>query len=302
MFVRSMIPAFALCCCCLCECAASRANDPPAATQIPATNPDADALRGPTVTQSLDRPHHSIVQRDFNGRIKKAEEHPVLLALARLDLAPEEKAAADKVLGERAAALDTIVRDNLRLIVEFALAMQASDSQTLAKLQPEILNKAQPFFKRGPLLAELMPALPDEKFAQLKKMVNEYNTLAAQDRAADPMSGKDKPNRFGAVIAQGFENSGTEVRASFDRVVGAGVKEFDALIKMLQLTPEQEATVRQKAGDLFQKTYGKPTKRQQLMIFLDIYGLLDTDQRHRLAQYIGDQSRVKRSAGKPAKS
>ncbi len=299
MLARPLVLVAMLACCCLCECAAtSLRDDPPTAAPTPPTTTDADALRGPTVTRSPERPDHSIVQRDFNGRVKKSEEHPVLLALSRLSLTPEQKAATDKVLAERGAALDAIVRDNLRLIVEYAQAKQTGDAAAIAKLQPELLEKAQPFFKRGTMLAELMPAIPDEKFAELKKMIDEYNTLAAQDRVMDTMSGTSKPNRLGAAIAQGFENFGAEARASYERVVGAGGKDFDALIKTLQLTPEQESKVRQKAGDLFQKTYGKPTKRQTFRLFLDIYAELDTDQRHRLAQYIGDENRAKRATGK----
>jgi hypothetical protein len=146
------------------------------------------------------------------------------------------------------------------------------------------------------MLSDLMPVLPEDKFTELKKMVEEYNRAAAQDRSSDPMTGKDKPNAIGGLLAQGFENFGAEARASFRRVVEAGGKDFDRLIQMLQLTPEQEGKVRQKAGDLYQKTYGKPTKAQQIRLLLGIYAELDTEQRHRLARYIGEESRERRAA------
>jgi hypothetical protein len=302
MLARPMLLAAALASCCLCECAATRIDQPshakPAAVK---PDPDADALRGPTLTESPDRPKHSIVERDFNGRVKKTEEHPVLLALSRLELTAEEKAAADKVLTERAAALDTIVRDNLKLIVEFAQAKQSSDAASLKTLQPQLLERAQPFFQRGSMLSELISALPEDKFTELRKMVQEYNSLSAHDRAADT-SVKEKPNRLGTVIAMGFENFAAEARASYERVVGAGGKEFDALLKNLQLTPEQDAKIRQKALDLYQKTYGKPTKKQQFNLFLSIYADLDTEQRHRLAQYIGEENKAKRTPKAATKS
>jgi hypothetical protein len=283
----------------LCECAASPRWDEPEKSAPPAS--DADALRGPTIEKSPERPEHSIVERDFNGRLKKLEDHPVLVALSRLTLTPEQKSAAEKVLGDRAAAIDTIVRDNLKELVELDGAKKSGDTATANKLQAELLEKAKPFFKRGTMLAELMPVLPDDKFAELKKMVDEYNKVATQDRNTNPMSGKDKPNPVGNLLAQGFENFGAEAKASFKRVVEAGGKDFDNLIKMLQLTPEQESKVRQKAGDLFQKTYGKPTKAQQFRLVLDIYAELDTEQRHRLAQFIGEESRERRvpKAAKP---
>jgi hypothetical protein len=288
----------------------ARADDPPASTppahappasEQPATptekrttDADADALRGPAVVKHEERPERSIVERDFQGRVKKLEENPALVALTKLTLTSDEKEKVDKVLGDRAAALDTIVRDNLKLIIELGMAKQGGDAQEGNKLQAQVLEKAMPFLRRGPLINEIRPALPQEKFAELKRMVDEYNRVAAEDRMGDPMSGPKKDNKFGAMLAQGFEGFAAEAKASYQRVVEAGGKDFENLIKMLQLTAAQESKVRQIAMDMFLKTYGKPTKMQQLRVFLDIYSELDKEQRHRLAEYIGEENRVKR--------
>jgi hypothetical protein len=280
--------------CLLCECAATQRRDDPPPPAAARPSEDADALRGPSIEKHPDRPVRSIVERDFNGRLKRLEDHPVLVALSRLDLSAADKAAAERVLGDRAAAIDMIVRDNLKELVELDGAKKSGDGPAASKLQADLLEKAKPFFKRGTMLAELMPVLPEEKFAELKKMVEEYNRVATQDRNTDPMN-KDKPNPVGNLLAQGFENFGAEAKASFKRVVEAGGKDFDKLIQSLDLTPEQESKVRQKAGDLFQKTYGKPTKGQQLKLFLDIYAELNTEQRHHLARYIGEESRERRA-------
>ena len=112
----------------------------------------------------------------------------------------------------------------------------------------------------------------------------------------DPMSTDKHPNRVGLMLAQGFEGFGQEIKGAFRRVVEDGGKEFDELLKMLRLTPEQESRIRQKAGDLFQKTYGKTTKGQQIQLFLDIYAELDAEQRHTLALHIGEESKARRDA------
>jgi hypothetical protein len=255
-------------------------------------------LRGPTLTKHVERPERSIVERDFNGKLKKLEDNPALVALRRLELTPEERVAAGKVVGDRAAAIDAIVRDNLRLLIEFGLAKQAGDSEDTNRMQAQVMEKASPFLKRGPLIAELRPALSKEKFAELKRMVDEYNKMAAQDRMGDPMTGPKKDNKLGAMLAQGAEGFLAEARASYQRVVEAGGKDFENLIKLLELTPQQESKVRQIVMDMFQKTYGKLTKGQQIKVFLDIYAELDAGQRHRLAEHIGEENRVKRGVGK----
>ncbi len=264
----------------------------------PASGSDADALRGPTLAKHPDRPERSIVQRDFQGRLKKLEENPALVGLGKLTLGEEERVRVDKVIADRAAALDTLVRDNLKLLIEYVQAKEAKESEAINRLQPLVLEKASPYFRRGPLINEVRPALTDEHAAELKRMVDEYNAVASQERMGDPMSGPKKENKLGVILAQGFEGFAAEVRASFDRVINGGGKEFDQLLAKLQLTPEQEGRIRQKAGDLFQKTYGKPTKAQQLGLFMDIYAELDVEQRHRLAEHIGEENRVKRGGAK----
>ncbi len=284
---------------------AARGAEPPladAADAAAAAQPasDGDALRGPTLRKQTEETDRSIVQRDFQGRLKKLEENPALAALAKVSLTPEERERVDRVIGERAAAIDTIVRDNLRLVVEFVTAKQAGESAEASALQSRVLEKAMPFIRRGPLVNELRAALPEEKYSALRGMVDEYHRALTADRAADPlMAGKQKDeNKLGSMVAAGAEGFVAEARASFQRIVNGGGQEFEALIKMLALTPQQEGRVRQIATDLFSKTYGMPTKMQQIKVFLDIYAELDVEQRHRLADYIGEENRAKRGLGK----
>lgn len=280
---------------------AARGAEPPPEVATPAARPatDGDALRGPTLSKQTEDSERTIVQRDFQGRLKKLEENPALAALAKVPLTQEDRTRADRVIGERAAAIDTIVRDNLRLVIEFVTAKQAGESAETSALQSRVLEKAMPFIRRGPLVNELRAALPAEKYAALRGMVDEYNRALTADRAADPMmAGKQKDeNKLGSMIAAGAEGFVAEARASFQRIVDGGGQEFEALIRMLALTPQQEGRVRQIATEQFSKTYGKPTKAQQIKVFLDIYAELDVEQRHRLAEHIGEENRMKRGVG-----
>ena len=108
--------------------------------------PDADALRGPTISTKSSAAKQSIVERDFDGRVKKLDEPPALAALRVLELTPEERAATEKVVSDRAAALDAIVRDNLKLIIELALAQQAKDTQASGRLPRRGDAKGRPIF------------------------------------------------------------------------------------------------------------------------------------------------------------
>jgi hypothetical protein len=82
---------------------------------------------------------------------------------------------------------------------------------------------------------------------------------------------------------------GNEIRQSYERTIGAGAKDVDALLARLGATPEQESVIRAVIQDAYVATYGKPTRTQQTTAFLKIYGALDADQRKELAKYIGEQ-------------
>lgn len=252
---------------------------------------DDGALAGPKVVER-ERTKASIVEREFDGKLKRLEQHPALVALDKLDLSPEQRAKATEVVISRNTQLDTIVRDNLREIIEAALAKQAGDQAATRAKFGELLKKARPFLDRGTLMSELRPALPIDQYQQLKNAVDEYNAAATKDAMSSP-SGK-RQNRLGAALAQGFEGFGLEVKASYERVFADRNKEFEELLQHLDLTPEQESKVRQKVLDLVQKTYGKPTKAQQVRVFLDIYSELTPEQRKKLAQRIGDERQAER--------
>lgn len=252
---------------------------------------DGGALAGPKVVER-ERAKASIVEREFDGKLKRLEQHPVLVALDKLELTNEQRAKATEVVVSRNTQLDTIVRDNLRGIIEAALARQAGDQAAAQAKFGELLKKARPFLDRGTLLSELRPALPTEQYEQLKHAVDEYNAAAAQDAMNAP--GAKRQNRIGAALAQGFEGFGLEVKASYERVFADRNKEFEELLQHLDLSPEQESKVRQKVIDLVQKTYGKPTKAQQVRVFLDIYGELTPEQRKKLAQRIGEERQAER--------
>lgn len=257
---------------------------------------DGGALAGPKVVER-ERARASIVEREFDGKLKRLEQHPALVALDRLELTSEQRAKATEVVVSRNTQLDTIVRDNLRAIIEAALARQAGDQAAAQAKFGELLKKARPFLDRGTLLSELRPALPTDQYQQLKHAVDEYNAAAAQDAMDAP--GAKRQNRIGAALAQGFEGFGLEVKASYERVFADRNKEFEELLQHLDLTPEQESKVRQKVLDLVQKTYGKPTRAQQVRVFLNIYSELTPEQRKKLAQRIGEERQAER--GLPAR-
>src|SRR5262245_31664682 len=80
---------------------------------------DPAALGGPSVggggpgapTKVDEAP--TLVQRDFDGRLKRLEGHPVAAAIDAMRLSADEQAATKKVLLDRSLAIEKVIRENL---------------------------------------------------------------------------------------------------------------------------------------------------------------------------------------------
>src|SRR5882724_8592014 len=67
----------------------------------------------------------SIVERDFQGKVRRAEPTPIEAAVSKLKLEGEAKEKVERVFAERALVLDRFVEQNLDLLTRFGGAEQA---------------------------------------------------------------------------------------------------------------------------------------------------------------------------------
>jgi hypothetical protein len=244
-------------------------------------------LAGPKVKTGVAR--KSLVEREFGGKLKRLDVDPAQAALELLDLSEEERIATDRVRFERAAIMDKLVTDNLREVAEMANAFQARDTMEGLRLLKELFDKADTWRARGRLEDELAAELSEPNAAELRRITKEYLDAAIAESAAEPgLNGKPR-GRLGALMHERLTTLGHEIRQSYERTIGAGAKDLDALLKRLAVTPEQESVIRAVIQDTYVATYGKPTKAQQAAAFLKIYGELDAEQRKEFAKYIGEQ-------------
>ncbi len=259
----------------------------------PATGQEPSVLAGPKVKTGEGR--KSLVEREFGGRLRRLDVDPAQATLGLLDLSAEEKAATRTVLEERAAIMDKLVTNNLREVAEMANAFQARQMTEGLRLLKELFDKAEDWRARGRLEDELAAKLGESNAAELRRMTREYMDAALAESAAEPgLNGKPR-GRLGALVHERLTTLGHEIRQSYERTIGAGAKDVEALLKRLAVSPEQESTIRAVIEETYVATYGKPTRAQQTVAFLKIYNALDAEQRKELARYIGEQRGTVRS-------
>ncbi|MGD9688780.1 MAG: hypothetical protein AB7K52_02525 [Phycisphaerales bacterium] len=296
--VRTML---ALSVACL-ACQGLRA-DPPA-------TPADDPLAGPSI-QPAAAERKSLVERDFDGKVKRLEVLPIVAAIELIKLEPGVRAQIDEIIARRNAALDALVRDNLRLIVELAGANQAGKKDEAGKLLRELYAAAAPLRELGPLQVEIQRALPAGAKSEAIRLTQEYWSAIVAEATAERSPRSDEPGASAGDPEEDRGNmadrparqarrdraegggrrlielrraevlaaAGGEIRRAYERVVGQQAADFEALIGELNLNQEQESKVRQVVGDLFQKTYGKPTPAQRAGMIAEVWRVLDADQR-----------------------
>jgi hypothetical protein len=260
-------------------CAGAAAADPP----VP------PALEGPKVARPAEQAR-TLIHRDFDGRLKRLETEPVGAAIAMMELSSSERAAAEKILLDRKADLDAILRDNIPLVMRAQGAFKPGNNGEGQAAVRDLYEKARPVLAKGPLLEQVAAALPKEKADELRRLFNDYMAAAVEDRLASGPAAK-KNERFGARIAEGLANFGREVEDSAKRVFEGGDKEFKELVRKLDLTPEQESKVQGMFLDLYANSNGKPSKAQQAGVLLKSMALLTTEQRVRLREIIAQEAR-----------
>lgn len=253
----------------------------------PASDDDA-ALSGPKVTERL-ADTTTIVRRNAMGELARPERDPALEALDNLKLDKAARAKADDILAKRYTVLDDIVQENLLLINELNNARLAGNRDESRRLLRELYAKAKPYLDRGSLADELKPALSPDDHAKLVKMVDEYHQAAVAARIGTPGDDGRPMDRARAEIAERLAILGIEVKRSYERRVQSGGRDFDKLLADLQLTPEQEGKIRQRAQDAYLASGGKPGKGQVAKVFLESWQDLTTDQRQQLMKLLRER-------------
>lgn len=263
---------------------ASAPPDEPAATSVaaPVHAPD-DLLAGPSFAAEADSPQaaRSLVARDFAGALKPLEVRPEQAALDLLDLSPEQRAAAQRVLDDRAVRLDSIVRKNLKLLAKGQTARASNDPAERRAVFSEFADTFGGLLDHHALSDSIAATLPTDEARRYRTIVDEYWAALeanAENAPAGPMGRRQGP---------AVQVMGQEIKRSFERVVGQGRERLDAMLAELQLTPEQEGKIRATIMDASLKAQGREQgSLQKLKLFRQIAKDLTPEQRARLRELV----------------
>ena len=240
-------------------------------------------LKGPTVATPAVRA--TLVEEDFNGKLKRLEVPAEEAALKLLSLDDATRAKTDKIFAERAAILDKGVIENLELIAQIQSAGQSGDKAEALKLFGEFAKKLDGLKARGRLVDEVRDALPEGKQSQFMALVKEYHEAGIKDNMAQAAARQEQLTRREAAGREVLQAVGREIKRSYDRQIGARNADYEQLLASLDLKPEQERKIRNMVTDWVQATKANPSAEQKKDLFWKIHAELDRGQRRKLVEY-----------------
>lgn len=222
------------------------------AQESPKGDPPADVLAGPRVGGEAGRvTPDALVERDFDGKVRRLDMTPEEAALALMDLTPEEKASVEAILGTRAAAIDALVRANLQTIQDAANAGQSGDRAGQARAVRALLGQAKELGEKGRLRDQLVRVLDPEKADQLRMMTDAYWKAVVDE--SEKGEGAGKGSRGRAMTKEFLLAMGQEIRRSYERSIASKGKELDAALATLNLSDEKATRVKNLFTDYGQK-------------------------------------------------
>lgn len=255
----------------------------------PQTDP-APALAGPRLAQA-EQPA-SLVERDFEGKVKRLDEPADEAAARLLDLSPADRAAVGKIIAQRQAIVDRVVVEHFSTLLKLYNATDPEDRRSLFR---EFMTHMTELRERGRLADELAAILPPEQVQRHRDLVAEYFRAVAQEAGGEGMRGPDagdgpraRPGAGGGALREEMlKQIGIAVRRSYERTFGQRQKDFEDLIARLNLTPEQDAVVRKLAVDSAQKqALEGRDEREQRRVFFRIMQELTPEQRAVLIEHV----------------
>lgn len=233
---------------------------------------------GPTAPAAQPSNRLTIVERDAQGQFKHLAMPAEERAIQVMDLAPDERQRAEKVIAERAQVLDEIVLKNFALLQRMHDATIAGDAAKARELSGRFLLKLERLTDRGRFEDELRPQLRLDHQEEFTRLITEYRQALLQEgtREARAANQDMKPQQI--ADREMRRAMAREVQRAYQRTIVGTPVDYDALLPKLGLKPEQESKVRNLATE-FTQQHKEPTEDQRRDLLMKVLADLDDAQR-----------------------
>ena len=242
-----------------------------------------DPLAGPRVTTPAKKT--TLVERDFDGKVRRLEVSPEEAAVRLLELDDATKGKVNEAIAARSKLFDDFVRQNFDLLLKFASSQ--GNKADRGMLLRETFEKAAPIREHGRLQEHLVAVLPEDKKQTFTHLVDEYRNAVTAEEAKLPNEQGKPSGRTGAAIKVGLEQFGQDVKRAYERVIAAGQGKLETFLKNLDLNAEQEQKIRKMVVDFYTQYLGKePPGGAKLDLVMKVAAELEPPQKRKLWEFV----------------
>lgn len=241
----------------------------------------ASVLGGPTVRETVSE--RTLAKRDMQGRVRRLDLSPEESALELLNLDRESQAKADAVVADYHRRLDTIVGDNIELLLRFQTAKEGPERLGVLR---EAMELFKPLRDGGRLRDRIAAVLPEEHAKRFEALIDGYWKAILDEVQADAKARKDKAGPEEIEARERLRAVGDEIRRSYERQVVAKSRQLEDLLKPLNLSPEQDGKVRTLVTEFAEQTKGKANPAQRRELFGKLLKELNPEQKRQLLRQV----------------
>jgi hypothetical protein len=221
----------------------------------------------------------TILERDFQGKVRRADPTPTHAAVAALKLDTDTREKVDKILADRSRILEHFVEENLDLLTKLGGFEQAPPRDKFL-LAAELFQKLEPLRTSGPFDKQVRDCLTPDQARAFDNLLKEYWDAIVEEAKHAP-----KPKgRLGIIIEERLKDLGREVEAAYHRCEKSGAVLYGYLFKSMTLTNDQSKRLHELCANYSATGLDNKDKATQTTFFLSVTAILDADQRKLFVQ------------------
>lgn len=160
-----------------------------------------------------------------------------------MTLAPETKAALERIFNQRGRMLVRFVLENIDLLNRLNVSGSAGDHWATSALVIRGLGRLQTMGFEGDLAGRVRASLPEERRAEFDEGMREHWIARAMAKTSKARSAITKGDVYGAKLEASFATLGQELEAAFQRAERSGEFVVAYLLDGLKLSRGQRETI-----------------------------------------------------------
>lgn len=237
-------------------------------------------LAGPSLEPAARE--RTIVERDFDGRVKIPDPTPEQAALRLLAIDAETQPKIDRVLARRLQILSDFVGENLFLLQQLDTADKAGDKKGAILLALKAATELRALTENGTLQQQLARVLPVSQRREFNAILARFWKEYANEQVKHPNKEGKARGRVEVVAEAKVQSLGREIERTVASMVGSGDLIARLLLKDITLLPEQRARVADIIELYARHAKDAPTDKQNQQLFVTLLTALDADQQKQL--------------------